>query len=349
MMKLRSCVVASGLVAGVALALSGCKGGVTHRDANGAKALTVGVVFDSGGIGDQSFNDSANRGLERAKSELGIDAKTVSSRTEQDYATNLDAMASGGCDVVFAVGLNQENALREVAPKYPKVDFAIVDGTVDAPNVRSLHFDEEQGSFLAGYLAALVTKSHKLGFVGGEKLALIAKFYCGYCAGAKLADPNVEILPDKYVGSWEDTVAAHAAALQLFGQGADIIYHAAGRAGGGVFKAAEEQNKFAIGVDSDQDHLVPGHILTSMVKHVDNAVFQTIKDARDGRFTGGTKVYDLASGGVGLTEFKYTKNIIGQSNIDKLGPVSAAIISGKIRVPATQLELDAFLKNPPKL
>ena len=235
--------------------LAGCgkpaAGGATTSVAPDGQKLTVGVVFDSGGIGDKSFNDSAKAGLDKAEKDLGITAKTVASKNEGDYATNLDAMANGGCQLVFAVGISQGNALEQVAKKYPQVKFAIVDGTVDAPNVRSLHFNEEQGSFLAGYLAALTTKTKKIGFVGGQELDLIKKFYSGYVAGAKTADPTVEILPAKYVGNWENQDLGKADAQQLFGTGADIVYHAAGRAGLGVIKAAEEQDKYAIGVDRD--------------------------------------------------------------------------------------------------
>jgi basic membrane protein A len=330
--------------------LIGCNSsGPSGSTSGGPKKLVVGVVFDSGGINDKSFNDSANAGLTRAVRELGVESKTISSKSEQDYASNIDQMASGGCNVVFAVGLSQEESLKEVAPRYLNVTFAIVDGTVDGPNVRSLHFNEEQGSFLAGYLAALTTKSHKIGFVGGEEIPLIKKFYVGYVAGAKTADPSIEVLPAKYVGNWDDTTSAKAIGQQLFGAGADIVYHAAGRSGLGVIAAANEANKYAIGVDSDQDDQAPGNVLTSMVKHVDNAVYQTIKDVKDGKFTAGTKVYDLASGGVGLSDMKFTKDKIGPANLAKVKAASDAIIAKKIIVPTTQETLDTYLKAIPKI
>lgn len=346
-------LICSGFVALTILGLQGCgPSSSTAQSSSGTsgtqsagKSLLVGVVFDSGGLGDKSFNDSANAGLMRAEKELGVQAKTVQSGSEKDYESNIQAMADAGCKIVFAVGLNQSDALKTVAPKYPNVDFAIIDGTVDAPNVRSLHFSEEQGSFLAGYLAGLVTKTNKLGFVGGEELDLIKKFYVGYAAGAKTANPKVQILPAKYVGDWDNSDTAHAEALQLYGSGADIVYHAAGRAGLGVIAAAKEQGKYAIGVDSDQDYLAPGFVLTSMVKHVDEAVFQTIKDVQIGKFTPGIVVYDLKSNGVGLSAMKYTKNKIGSANIAKVDAIKKEIIDGKIVVPSTEAELSGYLSG----
>jgi basic membrane protein A len=315
---------------------SGAAGSSKHSD------LTVGVVFDSGGIGDKSFNDSANAGLERAKSELGVNTKTVSSQSEKDYQTNLDALASSGCKLVIAVGLSQGKALAAVAKDYPNVHFAIVDGSVEAPNVRMLDFAEEQGSFLAGYVAGAVSKTHTVGFVGGMELDLIKKFYTGFAAGALTANPSTNVLPPKYVGDWDNQDVAKANALQLFGSNADVVYHAAGRAGGGVITAAKEQGKFAVGVDSDQDSLAPGHVLTSMIKHVDEAVFQTIKDEVDGKFAAGQKVYDLASNGVGLSKMKYTKDLLDAKTKAALDDIKRKIIAGTIKVPATLDELKAY-------
>ena len=336
-----------GLIITGLLGIQGCKRTSQNQnpDTQNGRKLTVGVVFDSGGLGDKSFNDSANVGLQKAKKVLGIRIKEVQSASAKDYQSNLQAMAQAGCSLIFAVGLNQEDALLEVAPKYPHIDFAIVDGTVAAPNVRSLHFAAAQGSFLAGYLAGLVTKTNKLGFVGGEDLDLIKEFYVGFVAGAKTANPKVIVFPAKYVGDWDNTDTAHAEALQLYGSGADIVYHAAGRAGLGVIAAAKEQQKYAIGVDSDQDYLAPGYVLTSMVKHVDEAVFQTIKDVQNKEFTSGVKVYDLKSNGVGLSPMTYTKARIGASNIAKVEVIRKEIIAGKILVPSTPAQLRYYLSS----
>lgn len=330
-----------------ALVLFGCgdngggAGGGSATNAGG-KSVKVGVVFDSGGRGDKSFNDSAYAGLERGKKELGIEESTIDSKSEKDYETNLNALAEQECTVIFAVGVAQPPALKAVAPKYPNVKFGIIDGEVDAPNVVSLKFKEEQGSFLAGYAAALASKSHKVGFVGGMQIPLIEKFEVGYTAGAKAADPSVQVLPARYTGSWDDVGLGKAAAKVLFDGGADVVYHAAGRCGLGVIDAAKDAGKYAIGVDSNQDDVAPGTVLTSMVKHVDNAVFETIKDVKDGKFKAGVREFDLASGGVGLTDFKNTKDKFGADNLKKLDDVSKKIASGAIKVPATKAELATF-------
>lgn len=334
----------------LALSLAACNSkpqesatGTTGTAAPEGKKLKVGLVFDSGGRGDKSFNDSAYRGLERAVKELGIEEKTVDSAKEADYEGNIDALAEQGVDLIFAVGISMQKALSVVAPKYPNMKFAIVDAPVDSPNVRSLVFREEEGSFLAGYLAGLMTKSNKLGFVGGMEIPLIKKFQAGYEAGAKTANPNVEVLPAKYTGDWSNQDLGKQSAKTLYGQGADIVYHASGRCGLGVIEAAREEGKYAIGVDSDQDYLAEGRVLTSMIKRVDESVFQTIKDLKDGKWDTGTKVYDLKANGVGLSDMTYTKDKVGPENLKKVDEMRAKIVAGEFKVPETAEELASYL------
>ncbi len=330
---------------GASLVLAGCTGGgasnsestssstATSSGAAEGKKLRVGMVFDSGGRGDKSFNDSAYAGLERAEKELGVEIQTVDSKAEKDYLINLSTLSEQKFDVVIAVGLTQGEALKQVAPKFPGIKYAIVDSVVEGPNVRSLLFSEEQGSYLAGYAAGLATKSGKIGFVGGKKIPLIEKFEAGYKAGALAANPKVVVLPSKYTESWDDTQLGKESAKALFNEGADIVYHASGRCGVGVIAAAKDAGKLAIGVDSNQDDQAPGFVLTSMIKRVDESVFQTIKDIKDGSFSGGQKVYDLKSNGVGLSDFKNTKDKIGEDNLKKIDAVKQEIIDGKVTVP----------------
>jgi basic membrane protein A len=329
----------------ILVALAGCGSEAKKEEATkpDATKLTVGVVFDSGGRGDKSFNDSAFAGVERAKTEFGIVEKTVDSKSEKDYEANLSALAEQGANVIFAVGLSQKNALETVAASHPEIKFAIVDAEIDKPNVRSLVFAEEQGSFLAGYAAALATKTKKLGFVGGMEIPLIKKFETGYRAGAYYADPTVVVLPAKYTESWDDTSTGKAAATVLFNGGADVVYHAAGRCGLGVIEAAKDAKKLAIGVDSNQDDVAPGFVLTSMIKRVDEAVYQTIKDSIDNKFTPGTKVYDLKANGVGLTDFKNTTDKIGADNLKKIAAVADQIKSGML-IPTKPEDLQAFIQ-----
>lgn len=309
------------------------------------KQLVVGIVFDSGGRGDKSFNDSAWAGVERAQADFGIDERSVESKSEKDYEPNLEALAEQGADLVVGVGINMKASMEKVAPKFKNTKFAIVDAAVAADNVRSLLFKEEEGSFLAGYLAGMMTKTKKLGFVGGMELPLIKKFQAGYEAGAKTADKSVEVLPAKYTGSWDNIDYAKVAALSLINAGADIVYHAAGRAGLGVISAAKEKGVYAIGVDSDQDAIAEGSVLTSMIKRVDEAVYQTIKDLKDGSFTAGERVYDLKAGGVGLSEMRFTKEAVGEAKLAKVREISDKIASGELKVPTTPQELETYLSG----
>ncbi len=348
-----------GIWASAALALvTGCSGGGTTETAKPGgepsatakkgEAITVGVVFDSGGRGDKSFNDSAYAGLERAMAEFGVKQKTVESKSPKDFETNLTAMAEQGCQIVVAVGLMQKQALEVVAPKFPEIKFALVDAVVAAPNVRSLLFKEEEGSFLAGYLAGLTTKTNKIGFVGGMEIPLIKKFQAGYEAGAKLANPKVEFLAPKYTGNWDDAGLGKEAAKVLIGQGADIVYHAAGRAGLGVIDAAKEKGVYAIGVDSDQDDVAPGTVLTSMIKRVDEAVFQTIRDEIDGKFTAGEVVFDLKANGVGLSEMRNTKDKLPEGAFAKVEEMAAKVKDGSLKIPDKVEDVAAFLAAAPK-
>ncbi len=326
--------------------LTGC-GDTAKSGTTGSTTSTggpkVAVVFDQGGRGDKSFNDSAWRGMERAKEELGAEISYVESKNDNDYETNLKAMADRSPDLVIAVGINQEAALKAVAPDYPDIKFAIIDGMVEGDNVRNLKFKEEEGSFLVGYLAGLMSKTGKVGFVGGQELDLIKKFQFGFAAGAKMANPSIEILPAKYTGDWNNIDKAKSAANVLFDSGADVVYHAAGRAGLGVIRAAKEKNLYAIGVDSDQDGEAEGNVLTSMIKKVDEAVFATIKDIKDGNYAAGVASYDLKANGVGISDLTFTKDKIGQANLDKLEEVKSKIVSGEIVPPVDDAGYQSFL------
>lgn len=339
------------LVATLALFAAGCSPeqgttpSATGEKEQNQRPLVVGIVFDSGGRGDKSFNDSAWAGIQEAQKEIGVEAKPIESKTESDYPSNIELLARQNVDLVIAVGINMRSAMEEVAPRYPEMKFAIIDAPVELPNVRAILFKEEEGSFLAGYAAALASKTGKIGFVGGMELPLIKKFEAGYIAGAKTANPRIEVLPARYVGSWDNVDSAKAAANLLYGQGADVVYHAAGRAGLGVIRAAQERGALAIGVDSDQDDIAPGAVLTSMLKRVDNGVLSTIRDLHQGKFTPGTVLYTLEDDGVGLTDFRHTRNRIGEENLKKLDAVRRKIIEGEIKVPSTPAELQEYLKS----
>ncbi len=338
-----------GLVAGLALAVLGCSPKANSTAEPGAPAkLKVAIVYDKGGLGDKSFNDSAARGIEKAKAELGVEAVQIESKEVKDYESNLREMADLGNDLVIAVGINMQKALETVAKEFPNTKFAIVDAPVDLPNVRSLLFKEEEGSFLVGYLAGLMTKTNKIGFIGGMNIPLIKKFEYGYLAGAKLANPAVELVTPLYTGDWDNIDTAKSSAGVIYSKGADIIYHAAGRAGLGVIRAAKDQGKFAIGVDSDQDSVEPGSVLTSMIKRVDVSVFQTISDLKNGNFTAGSTVYDLKSDGVGYSDLTHTRDLIGADKIARLEEVKRHIIDGHVMVPSSKEDWDKIQAAEPQ-
>lgn len=332
------------------------------KPADGTKPVTAAgkrfraaLVLDVGGVDDKSFNAAAWAGLQKAQKDLGLgtdDIKYVETKSAADYTSNLRTFATQGYDVVIAVGFAMEDALKQVAAESPDVKFAIIDGNAPAgaSNCVSLKFKEEQGSFLAGYVAAAVSKTKKIGFVGGMQIPLIEKFEAGYKAGAKAAgfDPDKQVLAS-YTGDWNDVSKGKSQANQLFGNGADIVFQAAGKAGLGVIRAAKEKGKgfYAIGVDRDQDDEAQGSVLTSMVKHIDTAVYDTVKKAKEGQFTAGAQLYDLKQGGIGLSEMKYTKQDVPPAVLENVKKLSALIADGKIDPPTKLSELAAF--QAPKL
>jgi basic membrane protein A len=300
--------------------------------------VTAGVAFDTGGRGDGTFHDSAARGLDQAVSELGVKKIELEATKDEDRKTNLELLATQNANPIIGVGFLFTDPMTEVAAAHPDTTFGIVDSVVDLPNVRSLVFAEEQGSFLVGAAAALKSESGHIGFIGGQEIDLIKKFEAGYIAGAKAVNPDI-VVDSKYLGPAGDNSAcgnvagAKEIAKGWYDAGADVIYTAAGGSGAGTIQAAVEADKWAIGVDSDQYLTASAdeqkHILTSMLKRVDVAVFQTIKAVADGDTKGGVIVFDLKVDGVGYA----TSGGFVDDIKDKLDAYKADIVSGKIVVP----------------
>lgn len=299
-----------------------------------AKPLKVGIVLSTGGLGDKSFNDSAYRGLEKAKKELGIKFKYVEPSSPTEDEEFLRQYADAGYDLVIGTGFQMTQSLKAVAKDYPNTKFLMIDDSVDLPNVRSLVFKEQEGSFIVGALAAMMSKNNVVGFVGGMENPLIKKFEAGYRQGAKYINPNIKVLVVYTTGPnpFNDPVRGKENAISEINQGADVIFHAAGGTGMGVIAGAKEKKVYAIGVDSNQDEVAPGVVLTSMIKNVDVAVFDTIKNLQDGKFVAGEALYGIKKDGVGVTDFKYTKDIIGKDKLDRLETVRSKIKSGEITV-----------------
>jgi basic membrane protein A len=312
-------------------------------------AVDVGVVFDLGGRGDKSFNDGAYLGAERAEKELGVRVRFIEPGEGSDRESGLRLLAAEGMDLVVGVGFIFTDDLTQLAKEYPNTKFAGVDYSVATdkdgrvvpppPNLAALKFREEQGSFLVGALAALVGKSKKVGFVGGMDFPLIQKFEMGYKAGVKRVCPDCEII-SQYAGvtpeAFRNPGKGKELALSQYQQGVNVIFHASGSTGLGVFEAARQTGKLAIGVDADQFNEAPGFVLTSMVKGVDNAVFDAVKRVKEGRFQGGIYQYGLAENGVGYVYDANNEKLIPADVRARLESLKQDIIAGRIQVPSTR-------------
>jgi basic membrane protein A and related proteins len=326
-----------------------------------AEKLKVGLVYDVGGRGDLSFNDMAFAGLERAQQEFGdrIETRDLEPTAGGENREELLRLLAGeGFNLIFGIGFLFTDSIQRVAKEFPDVRFGLIDGFIEGldanSNVVCLQFKEHEGSFLVGAAAALKSQTGVVGFVGGMKIPLIEKFEVGYIAGARYAKPSVRVLSD-YAGTtgeaFRDPVKGKELALAQYDRQADIIYHASGGTGIGVFEAAVTKDKLAIGVDADQSLTVKedqrAQILTSMTKRVDVAVFDTIKARVENAFAGGYRTFGLTEDGVGYAENDYNRDMIADIK-DRLEELKQKIIAGEIDVPQDRTELNAFLQNLPK-
>jgi basic membrane protein A len=365
-MKMKKIVALMATVAMTTSLLVGCAGkgnddkGAASKGTDTPKTeISVGLSTDEGGLNDKSFNQSANEGVERAKKEFGVKYTPVEAQKKEDYEPNLQALVDDGSNLTFAVGYQLADAVKAVAKSNPDSSFAIIDSVVEANNVLSITFKEEEGSFLMGVIAGLTTKTNKIGFIGGKDNETIQKFETGFAAGVKAVNPEAAaglISADgknpgttvKYADSFADTNKGKELAISLYGAGCDVIYHAAGGVGIGMFQAAKElkdsgKEVWAIGVDMDQAVSLPEFkdvILSSMLKRVDNATYEATKAVVEGNFKAGSQVLGIAEGGVGMAET--TKDNTDADVITKAEEYEAQIKEGKIKVPATRQEVIDF-------
>ena len=317
--------------------LSNCAG-----DPAVERAIRIAMVSDLGGLGDHSYNDSAYAGLLDARERLGVRIAILQSRSAADYQPNLTLFASKGYDEIFSVGYDQAPDLLEVSQRFPQRRFAIIDSVVDAPNITSVTFKSAEGSFLAGALAAMVSTTKTIGFLGGIDIELIREFEVGFTAGAREVDPAVRVLV-KYIGDFNDVATGNELAALLYEQGADIVYAAAGKAGlGAIQELRQRRNVYAIGVDSDQDGLVPGRILTSVMKRIDRSVFLLATLAAQHRPRPAHLALGVKEGAVGLTDFRYSRAVVTPPIRARLARITAAVASGRIAVPTTRAALATF-------
>jgi len=322
----------------------------TRTEAQKQCRIKVGIVFDIGGKNDRSFNAAAWEGVKKAERELPICLYDVEPGNPTSIEPAMRAFAEKDFDLIIGVGFAQGPILQKVAEDYPQIKFAIVDGVIfekdgktPKKNVASLVFREHEGSFLVGMIAAAKSKTGVLGFVGGMDIPLIHRFAKGYEEGAKSVNPNARVI-DNYVGvtdaAWNNPGKGKELALSQIGQGADVIFTAAGNSGLGAFDAVEqygkneqgEANRFVIGVDSNQNGVKPGFVLTSMVKRVDVAVYDVVKEVLDGRFAGGFHVFGLDKDGVAYAMDEHNRNLIPEDVLKRVEESKAKIVNGEIKV-----------------
>ena len=300
----------------------------SHSDAEPA------MIYDLGGKFDKSFNEAAYNGAERFAEESGKTYAEFEIQNDAQREQALRRYAERGNSPVVMAGFSFGNALEKVAPEFPDTQFVIIDFVVDQPNVRSVVFKEHEGSYLAGIAAAMAAESDTVGFVGGMDIPLIRRFACGYMGGAKAAGATtvLENMTGSTPAAWNDPVRGGELAKNQISQGADVVYHAAGGTGVGVLQAAADEGKLGIGVDSNQNGLQPGSVLTSMLKKVDVAVFEAMNDAANGEFSPGMQVLGLAEGGVDLAMDDNNKDLISDEMMAAIEDAKAKIVAGELEV-----------------
>ncbi|MEZ5426024.1 MAG: BMP family ABC transporter substrate-binding protein [Pyrinomonadaceae bacterium] len=333
-------ILAFGLMA------TGCGSSASATDEN---KIRVGIVFDIGGKNDRSFNAAAWEGVKHARKDLDIVLRDVEPGNPTSIEPAMRAFAEEDFDLIIGVGFAQGPIMARVAKDYPNIKFAIIDGVINddqgnpMPNVASLVFREHEGSYLVGMIAAEKSRTGVLGFVGGMDIPLIHRFKTGYEEGAKSVNPNIKVYAN-YVGvtdaAWNDPGKGKELALSQIEKGADVIFTAAGNSGLGAFDAVEqyglndrgEANRFVIGVDSNQNGVKPGFVLTSMVKRVDNAVYDVVKEVKEGKFKGGFHVFGLDKEGVAYAMDENNQPLIAPKTIEDVEEAKKKIIDGEIKV-----------------
>jgi len=298
--------------------------------------VKVGLVFDAAGKDDKSFNTASWIGASRAREDFNIILKDVEPGEPSAIEPSIRILAEQDFDLIIGVGFGNAPGIKAVSKEYPDIKFVIVDVEVKGDNVASILFEEHQGAFLVGMIAAGVSATGKIGFCGGMDVPLIHRFYEAYKAGARYIDPGVEVF-EAYSGvtldAWNDPTKGKEIAMSQYRRGADVVYAAAGATGLGVFDTAEEVQKYVIGNDANQNYLKPGYVLTSMLKRVDVGVYQIIRDVVEGNFKPGIHRFDLENNGLDYALDKYNKELIPSSLIEKVEQAKKDIIEGKLKVP----------------
>ncbi len=294
------------------------------------------VIYDMGGKFDKSFNEGVWNGVKRFQDETGIEVMEFEVTNETQREQAMRRMAERGATVILGVGFAQADAIAKVSAEFPDTQFSIIDVSwLDGANLRQYAFKEHEGSYLVGVAAAKASKTGKVGFIGGMDIPLISKFACGYVGGAKSVNANIEVyqnMTGTTPSAWNDPAKGAELTRSQIDRGADVVYHAAGGTGGGVIQAAADAGKLAIGVDSNQNGLAPGSVLTSMLKRVDVAAYNTFMDAKNDAFTAGVQILGVAEGGVGWALDENNASLITADIKAAIDAAEADILSGKVKV-----------------
>ena len=324
--------------------LTGCGSNTSDVEEKSEK-LKVAMITDVAGVNDQSYNQSAWEGLERAGKELGVEVKYLESKQDSDYTTNVETLVDEDVDLIIGVGSKLGPTMEEAAKNYPEQKFAIVDETYDEipSNLKSVLFKSEQASYLVGLIAGKMSETKNVGFIGGLDIPVINTFKYGYMAGVKTANADCEI-QTQYANSFTDQAKGRAISSQMISKNADVIFIAGGDVGTGAIEAIKEANKYGIGVDRDQSDLAPNNVLSSAIKRVDVGMYETVKELVEGNFQGGKSVtYGLEEDGVGIADT--TSNLVPQDILDFVNEQIEKLKSGEISVPKTEEEYNEFIKN----
>ena len=326
------------MTAMMVVSLTACGGEGETEDA-AEKTYKVGLVTDIGGVEDQSFNQSAWEGLNRAKEEYGVEINYLSSAADSDYAPNIETFVDEEYDLIISVGYLLADATRAAAEENPDIKFAIIDDSTcaDLENVTCLTFKQEQASYLVGYVAGLMTENDNVGLVLGMASDTMNLFGYGYCAGAIDANPEITIQQGN-ANSFGDPAMGSTLTTNFVTNDADVVFHAAGATGTGVISEAQAKGIMAIGVDSDQSYLAPDTVITSALKRVDNAVYATVEELVNGTLEGGIAVFDITNNGVGISE---TVDLLPQEVVDAVAEVEEKLLNGEIVVPDSKEAYEA--------
>ena len=319
--------------------LVGCSG---SKESAKDDKITVAMITDVAGVNDQSFNQSAWEGLQRAEKELGIEVKYLESKQDSDYATNIETLVDENVDLILGVGMKLADAIKEGSELYPDQNFVLVDEEIDASNVKNILFKAEESAYLAGLIAGKTTKTNNVGFIGGMELPVIDTFKYGFMAGVIAANPDAKV-QSQYANSFTDQAKGKAIANQMYSNGADIVFTCGGDVGTGAIEAAKENGKKAIGVDQDQNSLAPENVITSAMKNIDVSVEEMLSKVVDGSYKGGEIIVNtLAMNGVGIPQSS-EKNV-PPDVLTYVKEEAEKVKSGEVKVPATKEEFEQLNK-----